>query len=695
MSFRRFLFATVYGIALCGWGAVWIAERVHPAWMMLTLAAILGGIVADRSGRHPLKPEWNRVLLLLGMGAAIADWRLGSGSWFLAIVLLMLYVSAVRALAPKANRDLQQMIGLAFLQLLAASVLTASAAYALFFLAFFVIVPFALLAVTVKAEFEGETDILRGRVAEGGQVTVPPGADRLLSRGAIGAMFAALGMTTLVTTLFFVAFPRLSTGTFTGRLALDAPTSGLSDEVRLGSYGKILQDSGPAARLIWLRGQPPVAEEVYLRGLALDTFDGTTWRAGARPERIYSFGGEFGDRRDGGAHRVRVLLEDLGTSILPVVPVVSRLEMPGRNLLVDALGGYQRPERAGPYRYEIETRPFAYRGARVDWAALEARPELPSGMAGLTALPEGIALPAEITSRAAAANLAWLPAMLAELGEFRYTLETPVGDDPLAEFWRRRSGHCELFATSLALALRSAGVPAVVVTGFRGAEWIGGEYMLVRNRNAHSWVEVWHPALGGWLPLDPTPALEVEPGLRRQVTEAFQRAIDGFRLFWLDRIVDYDLETQAKAVAAVREAASGFDGRLRSWTRELRDLVAGVSRGLILAAVVAGAVAGLVVVRWLLRRRRLTAVAAQSAEAPRWLRPLLNDLEKIAGRRPVGFPLDGWLRGLDLPVVGEDWRRFLDDYGRWRFGAAAGLEADLRRRALAFRRRLRAARRTG
>jgi transglutaminase-like putative cysteine protease len=694
MTFRRFLMVTVYGIVLCGWGAIWISERVHPILMIVALAAILVGIVADRRGRHPLKPSWNRLLLVLGIAGAVVDWRLGTRSWFLAIVLLLVYVSAVRALAPKANRDLQQMIGLAFLQLLAASVLTASAAYALFFLAFFILVPFALLAVTVKAEFEGETDILRGRVAEGGEVSVPPGADRLLGSGAVFAILTALGMTMAITVLFFLAFPRLSTGTFQGRLALDVAVSGLSNEVRLGSYGTILEDSGPAARLVWLEGRPPLPDSVYLRGMALDEFDGAVWRAGGKTQRIYSTEGTFGERKSDATHRVRIFLEDIGTSILPVIPVSRRLELPDRFLIVDELGGFQRPDRAGPYRYEVDTRPGDYLSARVAWADLPAFPPLPIDLARIAELPAAAGLPTEVAALVVGPTLAWVPDFLAQLGGFRYTLETPAGTAPLTAFWQRRAGHCELFATTLALAFRAAGIPAVVVNGFRGAEWMDDEdYMLVRRRNAHSWVEIYHPDLGGWLPLDPTPGLEDRPDLAARLTEAFQRGVDGFRLWWLDRVVEYDLDTQAQAVKAARRVGGGFEGRLRGWSRDLQEFVAGVSRGLLIAVGLGmAALAALVVRRLWGRRRRAAAGSAGTGDTPRWLYPLLREIERRAGPRPTGLPLEAWLAALDDLPEAAALRLFAARYGAWRFGNG-GDDGDLRREARRLRHRLRDARR--
>ena len=77
-----------------------------------------------------------------------------------------------------------------------------------------------------------------------------------------------------------------------------------------------------------------------------------------------------------------------------------------------------------------------------------------------------------------------------------------------------REGHCEYYASALALMLRSGGVPTRMVTGYRVAERnpIGG-YAIVRERHAHAWVEAFLPG-EGWVTLDGTPmASAASPGL--------------------------------------------------------------------------------------------------------------------------------------------------------------------------------------
>jgi transglutaminase-like putative cysteine protease len=95
---------------------------------------------------------------------------------------------------------------------------------------------------------------------------------------------------------------------------------------------------------------------------------------------------------------------------------------------------------------------------------------------------------------------------------FVYTLRPPpLGDDPIDAFlFEARRGFCEHYAASFALLMRLAGVPARIVTGYQGGELnTVGDYLTVRQSDAHAWVEVWL-ADRGWVRIDPT--AEVAPG---------------------------------------------------------------------------------------------------------------------------------------------------------------------------------------
>ncbi len=91
-----------------------------------------------------------------------------------------------------------------------------------------------------------------------------------------------------------------------------------------------------------------------------------------------------------------------------------------------------------------------------------------------------------------------------------------IGPDPVSWFLlRSRSGHCEYFAGGMVVLLDALGIPARMVAGYSGGTASpAGDEVVVREANAHAWVEVWLGADLGWVVYDPTPAVGV-PGLSR------------------------------------------------------------------------------------------------------------------------------------------------------------------------------------
>lgn len=91
---------------------------------------------------------------------------------------------------------------------------------------------------------------------------------------------------------------------------------------------------------------------------------------------------------------------------------------------------------------------------------------------------------------------------------FDYSLETanPQNLDPLENFlFAERSGHCEHFAMTAALMVRSMGIPSRVAYGWAGGTWYEASRLMVfRSREAHAWTEIWLPDYG-WIVMDPTP----------------------------------------------------------------------------------------------------------------------------------------------------------------------------------------------
>jgi hypothetical protein len=145
--------------------------------------------------------------------------------------------------------------------------------------------------------------------------------------------------------------------------------------------------------------------------------------------------------------------------------------------------------------------------------------------------------------------------------KFFYTLQPPsLGDHPADEFlFDTKKGFCEHFASAFTVLVRAAGIPARVVTGYQGGEYNEmGEYLLVRQSDAHAWSEVWLEGQG-WVRVDPTAAVAPEriernlssamgadepvPGRLIQsiaLLSSARQAWDALNNFWNDRVVEYN-----------------------------------------------------------------------------------------------------------------------------------------------------------
>lgn len=97
---------------------------------------------------------------------------------------------------------------------------------------------------------------------------------------------------------------------------------------------------------------------------------------------------------------------------------------------------------------------------------------------------------------------------------YRLAVRRSSSADPVLDFlFTHRAGNCEYFSSSTALLARAAGIPARVVGGYRVGEFNAlGRFHIVRERNAHAWVEIWDGS-GAWVTVDPTPERAIPANL--------------------------------------------------------------------------------------------------------------------------------------------------------------------------------------
>jgi transglutaminase-like putative cysteine protease len=334
--------------------------------------------------------------------------------------------------------------------------------------------------------------------------------------------------------MLFILFPR-ATAPLWGMRDTTAGQSGLSEEMRPGQIAKLILSKETAFRVEFEK-RKPAQNALYWRGPVLREFDGVTWSVG--PDSLFRNRGEFitftPEEHAREAIEYTVTVERQETRWLPILemPVAypSGPAVESTAFLSDAqqIGVRRAPSGATQYR--------AQSFARGQYTA--ARPE--SGAAELRTGPRQF----NVRSRAFATELAnnhpeprdRIRALLTLFNreQFFYTLNPPLyggqrGVTAIDEFlFDGRKGFCEHYAGAMVFVLRASGIPARVVTGYQGGEYHPSGYMIVRQSDAHAWVEAWLD--GAWVRIDPTAAVapnRIERGLQEALPETERLLVNG------------------------------------------------------------------------------------------------------------------------------------------------------------------------
>jgi transglutaminase-like putative cysteine protease len=298
--------------------------------------------------------------------------------------------------------------------------------------------------------------------------------------------------------LLYVLFPRMG-GTLWG-MPNDAYSgrTGISDEMRPGSIRSVSESSEVALRVDFLGATPPAARDQYWRGLVLWGYDGLTWRrnvpaTGSEPLQALSPPLQYQVTLEP-SHRHWLFALDLP------VAVSERVQpRPGYTLW-----------RAAPVSERITYVVTSH--TRYTTGPLTT-PERSAALA----LPDISPRVREFADRLRAQHADPVARAQEVLNYFRneeffYTLTPPLlGGDPVDEFlFETRRGFCEHYAGAYAVLMRAAGIPARVVVGYQGGELNPtGNYLIVRQYDAHAWTELWFPERG-WVRIDPTAAVAPE-----------------------------------------------------------------------------------------------------------------------------------------------------------------------------------------
>jgi transglutaminase-like putative cysteine protease len=682
---ERFFQFSLLGLVASGYLAVAGSASLDVPTIILTgtgillRALLLSGVV-----RLNLTERAATLVAVGYAGFFPIDYFFLSHDFLSSTVHLVFFLAVVKILTAKTNRDNLYIAIIAFLELLAAAILSIDFN---FFLCLALFLLFAIAALT-----SGEIR----RSMHKATTTARSGLKHFHSRLALLGGWIALGILALTAGMFFL-LPRTADAALSRLISHRIRMPGYSDQVTLGDIGEFKNSSRPVMHIAIYGNQPMGAAK--WRGDALTDFNGRAWstsnldasaddRPFARLVRYKAIGGHVSLGTHAGPQRsYRVEFTDLESRTLFFAGTPEIVEGLPAGTIEDVETGCFRLRQSAPsgFRYEVasvleeppETAPPLNLPPILNLNRREVYTQLPQDT------DPRIPLLAKSLTASATTDLGRARALeQGLLRDYGYTLELPQRQqkDPLADFlFTRRKGHCEYFASAMAVMLRTLKIPSRLATGFQNGVYNPiSDLWLVRASDAHSWVEAWIPG-HGWTTFDPTP-----PDLSPHPLTLFSKAglyLDAAETFWQQWVVGYDPNHQGTLADRVEQMArrlgmgwfDSLSGAESQWVTEAKSWTRRFGLGTLL---------GLLAAYWIwssgprwwralrVNRRveRVRRGQANVADATLLYDRMLQVLRRQGYQKPVWFTPVEFARSLPATQLGHTVEEFTGVYNALRFG---------------------------
>lgn len=589
--------------------ALWaLASLDMQAGGLLLLAAALSTAALVRPawlGRF--SPEFWRFAGPVVLFIVLADFILSLPGLIPPLVRMIIWLLLYRNLAPRRQREDMQLILLCLFSVVLSGALTVSLLFAVQILLFTPLAMAQLLLICILDRGEdsqkasAEWADFRWRQLLRRLWTVMDW--RVLSLGTL-----LFGFVVVVSTLLFILTPRVNLEQNIPFLQLQtAAKTGFSEDVTIGDVSELVQDRSVAVR-VDVPSLDAIDPDPYWRMLVLDEYTGK----GFRMSESLKLQGERGLLREraGGLSRA---VAGSDSWIFYMEGGVSRyLPVPGQHVTLrfQTVRDFEVYEPVSVYALDAVTQSFF--SYEIQGLRFDRRIPVSAGEASALRLLSGSSESEAVVYPETTLQLALSPpnrAALAEINEairgdrpmsasaysqaateylwsrFNYSLRPDgqiqaggVSDDPVISWLLSgRQGHCELFASAFILLAREAGIPARMVIGFAGGSWNSVEnYFVLRQSEAHAWVEVFDDESGSWLRIDPTPGsgpsdpnAVVAGGSNRGIDRGWSAWVDSLRIQWYRRIVNFEQDDQIAMASSLKQLAGDLATTLRERLRQM------------------------------------------------------------------------------------------------------------------------------
>jgi len=594
---------------------------------IITATLFTASLLFEIRGHFPIHLKTPVVLILLFVGIATQLMGITVDLVFIRITGIVLFAVCAKLIVPKAPRDLLQMFVLNLVVLAVAATIRWGIEF------------------TVIILLEAFLSILGLLFISGAKKR-----DEISLQESLLLLRTAAYMTLLIipiTIVVFVILPRPLVGFWDVSWGVNE-RSGFSDKVSAGDVSQIQLNSAPAFRAKWVRGTRQAIP--YWRGIVLDRYHDGTW------EKTYHYTVKL-PRVKAPSVEYEIVLEPMLSQYIfslgvPYFIGGKRI----RTKLVPGLTFESLVPITKRMRYQIQAfTPDFIPVAFPPDSFLAIEPSLKDSLQPIAG---------ELRGQTDLQTAQFISRFLKTT--CTYSL-TPGQSDREPVLWflnDKRQGHCEHFASAMALLARSLDIPARVIGGYMGGEWneMGG-YYIVRQSDAHAWVEIFTKR-HGWIRFDPTPEGAPRPK-KSQFAAALFRSLDFLRLRWYYWVLDYDLSRQIELAQKTNDTFNKIRrGRLFLKPPSRRTLILVITPILIIAALL-----------WtVVYLRRLYSQRPKSVG---------EQFVRIAAHRGFEKKTGQTIRELTETIKEREPRysdivdRFTETYYAWEYGAADQKEACL------------------
>ncbi len=497
-----------------------------PIWVIFMVAISIGWRILQNLGRLRELPKWILIPLVLfgGIGVFAEYWTIVGRDAGLALLVVM---TSFKFLESKQHRDMLILVFLCYFLIATHFLYSQSIPTAVMMLATLIVITATLITLNQRDD------------------SVP-----IRERLRVSTRLVMLSIPLML--ILFVLVPRVPGPLWGLQTEQSSGVTGLSDHMSPGKISNLIRSNEVAFRVDF-KGEVPPPSQLYWRGPVMTLYNGYRWSQAQRKSMPI-----FRWQSKGNPVEYTVTMEPNGEHWLLALDIPTRLV---KDSVITQDFQLIRQKRINDLlRYTTESR-LDYRvgmdeSAEYRRLALEYPDQL-----NRQTIEFGKTLAARLKDPEAIVDAVL---QMFSQQEFIYTLRPPrLGVNPVDEFlFETRRGFCEHYSGAFTLLMRAAGIPARVVTGYQGGEYNRvGNYLLVRQSDAHAWSEIWLQGRG-WVRVDPTAAVSpnrIEQGLddaladepssfriqnRNPIFGNLLYSWDNLQHSWNDWVLNYDQRKQ-------------------------------------------------------------------------------------------------------------------------------------------------------